>query len=116
MLDKSSNFLSSEEMVNKTISHYKELRTTYNASIIVYTSDFWDTTDHLMTYKTMGNSFDLQHFRNPDNRKKNSFVVFNQCSHSQAVLATRLRYDGRLYCSTCESTFEHAIGIQKIYG
>ena len=115
-LNVSSNFLSSEEMVEKTISHYKELRTTYNASITVNTSDFWDSTLFLLKNKAAGNSFDLINFRNSDTRKKNSFVVFNQCSHSQAVLATRLKYNGRLYCSTCETTFEQATGIQNFYG
>jgi hypothetical protein len=95
------SFIHDEYLMEKTVSHYKELRGIFNSCKKVNASDWWATNDKIMRKTELGKLRELQ-----TQKKKpgNCTLMFNECKHFFKVHkgVAKKAANGSVYCNECE--------------
>lgn len=98
-------FIHDEYLMEKTVSHYQELKGIFSACKKVNASDWWDSNDKIINKTVIGK---LRYLENQAEKEGNCTLMFNECDHFYKVhskVAERA-VNGSVYCNDCETEDE----------
>lgn len=99
--EKDYAFIHDEYLMEKTVSHFRELRGIFNSCKKVNASDWWVSNDKLMVKTELGK---LRYLENDPEKPGNCTLFFSECDHFYKVHKERakLAINGSVYCNECE--------------